>query len=131
MTASVLKQDPNTKKFKRTLILKSLLSLRCNHQNDSCIKMGSAESQFNVSLIVVRDKSHKTTDHNFRRERGAEADSNRGPSLTPYRWAKVNRLTHKRQSRLGFTYNGRYHASTLPFFVFLPSCLTFTEATDG
>ena len=31
------------------------LSLHCHHQNDSCIKMGSDESLFNVSLIV-RDK---------------------------------------------------------------------------
>ena len=31
------------------------LSLHCHHQNDSCIKMGSDESNFNVSLIV-RDK---------------------------------------------------------------------------
>ena len=31
------------------------LSLLCHHQNDSCIKMGSDESHFNVSLIV-RDK---------------------------------------------------------------------------
>ena len=31
------------------------LSLLCHHQNDSCIKMGSDESRFNVSLIV-RDK---------------------------------------------------------------------------
>ena len=31
------------------------LSLHCHHQNDFCIKMGSNESQFNVSLIV-RDK---------------------------------------------------------------------------
>ena len=31
------------------------LSLHCHHQNDSCIKMGSDESRFNVSLIV-RDK---------------------------------------------------------------------------
>ena len=39
---------------------------------------------FNVSLIV-RD-SHKTvsTDHNFRRERRAEADSKRGPSAYRY-----------------------------------------------
>ena len=28
------------------------LSLRCHHLNDSCIKMGSDESHFNVSLIV-------------------------------------------------------------------------------
>ena len=31
------------------------LSLHCQHQNDLCIKMGSDESHFNVSLIV-RDK---------------------------------------------------------------------------
>ena len=31
------------------------LSLHCDHQNDSCIKMASDESHFNVSLIV-RDK---------------------------------------------------------------------------
>ena len=31
------------------------LSLHCHHQNDSCIKVGSDESHFNVSLIV-RDK---------------------------------------------------------------------------
>ena len=31
------------------------LSLHCHHQNESCIKMGSDESHFNVSLIV-RDK---------------------------------------------------------------------------
>ena len=31
------------------------LSLHCYHQNDFCIKVGSDESHFNVSLIV-RDK---------------------------------------------------------------------------
>ena len=31
------------------------LLLHCHHQNDSCIKMGSNESHFNVSLIV-KDK---------------------------------------------------------------------------
>ena len=30
------------------------LSLRCHHQNDSCIMMGSDESRFNDSLIVRR-----------------------------------------------------------------------------
>ena len=28
------------------------LSLHCHHQNDFCIKVGSDESRFNVSLIV-------------------------------------------------------------------------------
>ena len=29
------------------------LSLHCHHQNDSCIKMGTDESRFNVSSIVM------------------------------------------------------------------------------
>ena len=29
--------------------------IHCHHQNDSCIKMGSDESHFNV-LLTVRDK---------------------------------------------------------------------------
>ena len=32
------------------------LSLHCHLQNDSCIKMGSDESHFNVSLKIVSDK---------------------------------------------------------------------------
>ena len=42
------------------------LSIHCHHQNDFCIKMGSDENHFNVSLIV-RDKVTMTAsiDHNF------------------------------------------------------------------
>ena len=42
------------------------LSLHCHHQNDSCIKMGSDESHFNVSL-GSDGQSHKTmsTNHNL------------------------------------------------------------------
>ena len=29
-----------------------ILTLHCHHQNDFCIKVGSGESHFNVSLIV-------------------------------------------------------------------------------
>ena len=29
-----------------------ILTLHCHHQNDSCIKVGSEESRFNVTLIV-------------------------------------------------------------------------------
>ena len=35
--------------WKREIIY--IVSLHCHHQNDSCIKMGSDESHFNVSLI--------------------------------------------------------------------------------
>ena len=42
---------------------KLYISLHSHHQNDSCIKMGSDESPFNVSLIV-RDKVTKTASIN-------------------------------------------------------------------
>ena len=47
------------------------LSVHCHHQNDSCIKMGSDESHFNVSLIV-RDKvtTRLSTNHNLFEEKG-------------------------------------------------------------
>ena len=35
------------------------LSLHCHHQNDSCIKMGSNESHFSVS-VGSDGQSHKT-----------------------------------------------------------------------
>ena len=35
------------------------LSLHCHHQNDTCIKMGSDESHFNVS-VGNGGQSHKT-----------------------------------------------------------------------
>ena len=47
------------------------LSLHCHHQNDSCIKMGSDESHFNVS-VGSEGHSHKTvsTNHNLFEEKG-------------------------------------------------------------
>ena len=47
------------------------LSLHCHHQNDSCIKMGSDESHFNVSVGSER-QSHRTvsTNHNLFEEKG-------------------------------------------------------------
>ena len=47
------------------------LSLHCHHQNDSCIKMGSYESHFNVSLIVrnkVTRQCPQTTTFEEKRE---------------------------------------------------------------
>ena len=42
------------------------LSLRCHHQNDSCIKIGSDESHLNVS-VGGDGQRHKTltTNHNL------------------------------------------------------------------
>ena len=47
------------------------LSLHCHHQNDSCIKMGSDESHFNVS-VGSDGQSHKTvsTNHSLFEEKG-------------------------------------------------------------
>ena len=47
------------------------LLLHCHHQNDFCIKMGSEERHFNVS-VVSHGQSHRTvsTNHNFFEEKG-------------------------------------------------------------
>ena len=46
-------------------------SLHCHHQNDSCIKMGSDESHFNVS-VGSDGQCHKTvsTNHKLFEEKG-------------------------------------------------------------
>ena len=47
------------------------LSLHCHHQNDSCIKVGSDESHFNVS-VGSDGQSHRkvSTYHNLFEEKG-------------------------------------------------------------
>ena len=66
------------------------LSLHCHHQNGSCIKMGSDESHFNVS-VGSDGQSHKTvsTNHSLFEEKG-EPKRYRTEvlpltNLTPYR----------------------------------------------
>ena len=66
------------------------LSPHCHYQNDSCIKMGSDESHFNVS-VGSDGQSHKTvsTDHNLFEEKGEPKQYRTEvlslTSLTPYR----------------------------------------------
>ena len=66
------------------------LSLHCHHQNDFCIKMGSDESHFNVS-VGSDGQSHKTvsTNHNlFEKKGGPKRNQAKAlviTSLTPYR----------------------------------------------
>ena len=47
------------------------LSVHCHHQNDFCIKTGSDESHFNIS-VGSDGQSHKTvsTNHNLFEEKG-------------------------------------------------------------
>ena len=47
------------------------LSLHCHHQNDFCIKTGSDEGHFNVS-VGSDGQSHKTvsTNYNLSKEKG-------------------------------------------------------------
>ena len=52
------------------------LSLLCHHQNDSCIKMGSDESHFNVSLMG-RDMGRKSEGSTARSD--PEDRGGRGP----------------------------------------------------
>ena len=66
------------------------LSHDCHHQNDFCIKMGSDESHFNVS-VGSDGQSHKTvsTNHNLFEEKGEpkryRTDDLPLTNLTPYR----------------------------------------------
>ena len=65
------------------------LSLHSHHQNDSCIKMGSDESHFNVSFIV-RDKVTRQRPQTTTFEERGEPKRNRTEaalltSLTPHR----------------------------------------------
>ena len=65
------------------------LSLHCHHQNDFCFKMGSDESDFNVSL-TVRDKVTRQRPPTTTFEEKGEAKRNRTEvplltNLTPYR----------------------------------------------
>ena len=64
-------------------------SLHCHHQNDTCIKMGSDESHFNVSL-TVRDKVTRHCPQTTTFEEKGEPKRIRTEvplltSLTPYR----------------------------------------------
>ena len=64
-------------------------SLHCHHQNDSCIKVGSDESHFNVSLIV-KDKVTRQCPQTINFEENGEPKliETEVPlltSLTPYR----------------------------------------------
>ena len=65
------------------------LSLRCHHQNDSCIKLGSDESHFNVSLIVrekVTRLCPQTTTFDEKGEpKRSQTEIPLPTSLTPYR----------------------------------------------
>ena len=56
--------------------------LNCHHQNNSCIKRGSDESHFNVSLTVRGKVTRPCPQSTTFEEKGAQAEavSNRGPS---------------------------------------------------
>ena len=58
------------------------LPLLCRHQKDSCMKMGSDESRFSVSLIVTDKVTRLSTNHNRFEEKGGptEAESSQSPS---------------------------------------------------
>ena len=61
------------------------LSLHCHHQNDSCIKMGSDESPFNVSVGSDGQSPQATTFLQRKESRsGIEPRSFRLPALSPF-----------------------------------------------
>ena len=76
------------------------LSLHWHHQNDSCIKMGSDERHFNVSLIVmdkVTRQCPKITTFWKRKESRSDMEPR------PYGLsARPNRLTATRAGKVAF-----------------------------
>ena len=68
---------------------KIYLSLQYHHQNDSCIKMGSDVSHFNVSLIVrdnvTRRRPQTTTFEEKGEPKRIRTEVPLLTSLTPYR----------------------------------------------
>ena len=60
------------------------LSLSCHHQNDSCIKVGSGESHFNVSVGSDMSTNHKRFEEKGEPKR-YRTEVLPLTSLTPYR----------------------------------------------
>ena len=73
------------------------LSLRCHHQNDSCIKIGSNQRNFNVS-VGSDGQSHKTvsTNHNLFEEKGEPKRFRTVIHPLTSLTARPNRLTENR-----------------------------------
>ena len=65
------------------------LSLHCHHQNDSCLKTGSDESHFNVSLTVRDRVTRQCPETTLFEEKGEpkriRTEVSLLTSLTPYR----------------------------------------------
>ena len=81
------------------------LSLHCHHQNDSCTKMGSDESQFNNYFIDHEDKVARQYPQATPFEERREPKMTRTDvlllltSLTPYRLAKPAHEQRKNGSK--------------------------------
>ena len=73
------------------------LSLHCHHQNDSCIKTGSGEGHFNISLNVrdkvTRQGPQTTTFEEKRQPKRIRTEVPLLTSLTPYPQAKPAHIT--------------------------------------
>ena len=70
------------------------LSLHCHHQNDLCIKVGSDESHFNVS-VGSEGQSHKTVSTERDGEKGGSGyEGCLGERLYTYRYTVTTRMTY-------------------------------------
>ena len=59
------------------------MSLHCHHENYSCIKMGSDESHFNVSVEVIDKVKRLSTNHNLSEEKGEPKPRYRTAEVLP------------------------------------------------
>ena len=61
------------------------LSLHCHHQSDSCIKMGSVKSHFNISLTVTDKVTRQCPQTTFEEKGESKQIRTKVPPLTPHR----------------------------------------------
>ena len=94
------------------------LSLHCHHQNNSCIKMGSDESHFSVSLIYCEGPSHKTvsTDHNFLKREESRSGIEPRSSLSAYQPLPLGDQTGSQSPAL----TGHYRHQAPVYDIILP-----------
>ena len=75
-------------------------SLHCHHQNDSCIKMGSHESHFNVSVGRDGQSPRKPEGSLERTAQDAHLDSHTAPELWERSWqSSIYRSMNSTKSR--------------------------------
>ena len=105
------------------------LSRHCHHQNDFCVKMGSDESHFNVSLIVRDKVTRQCPQTTFFEEKGEPKRIRTEVPLLTSLTTRPNRLTSRGCTSGGVyipciymsgeSYRRRHRSSWLLYFCYV------------